>query len=336
MEDETLLYKSLAAYFSDEASPTEKEAIDKWRNETSENEALFHTLRKQWEGVKIDTSSYVIPDKSAVWNKIQHTIRTNVRQVPMYTRTLLVKISGAAAAIALLIGFSIAYFIATPSNRSTENVLSNVILAPSGQKSQLVLPDGTEVWLNSGSKLTYNSRYAFSDRVVELQGEAYFDVKHNKEIPFIVKTGVVDIKVHGTAFNVNAYADDENVSVVLERGKVSLLSSAKQELLTYLSPNQSAIVSRNDGNWQVVSCEAQSEACWHLNQLKFEGTPVREVWKKLGRWYGVNISLSNVNPESTYWFTLKTESFTELLEMINRLTPIEYELNGEEVKIWYK
>lgn len=336
MEDETLLYKLLAAYFSGEATPSEKESIDKWRNKSSENEELFHTLRKQWKGVKIDTSSYVILDKSAVWNKVQQTIRANARQIPMYTRALLVKTSGIAAAIALLMGFSIAYFIANPSNWNAEDILTNVILAPSGQKSQLVLPDGTVVWLNSGSKLTYNSLYAFSERVVELEGEAYFDVKQNKEIPFIVKTGIVDVKVHGTAFNVNAYTDEETVSVTLERGKVSLLSSVNQELLTYLSPNQSAIVSRNDGNCQVVSCEAQAEACWHLNLLKFEGTPVREVWKKLGRWYGVNISLSDVNPESTYWFTLKTESLTELLEMINRLTPIEYELNGEEVKVRYK
>lgn len=336
MEDETLLYELLALYFSDEATPSEKEKVERWREELPEHEVLFHTLREQWEEVKIDTSSYVIPDRSAVWGKIQQKIHTSVLQVPLYTRALLVRVSGIAAAIALVVGFSLAFFIPKPANEMAQSVLENVILAPSGQKSQLVLPDGTKVWLNSGSKLTYNSCYALSERIVELEGEAYFDVKQNQQFPFTVKAGVVDVKVHGTAFNVNAYADENTISVALVRGKVSLVSSASQELLTYLTPNQAATVSKSSGKYQVISCDAQAEACWHLNLLKFEGASTEEVWKKLGRWYGVKVSLLNVNPQNTYWFTLKMESLIELLEMINRLTPIEYKLNGEEVIIKYK
>lgn len=336
MEDETQKYNLLAAYFSGEALTSEKEEVERWRTESPEHEELFQHLRKQWESVKIDTSSYVIPDKSAVWDKIQQTIRTSVRQVPLYTRALLIRVASAAAAVALLIGFSLAYFVSNSSNKDLGDVLTNVVLAPSGQKSQLVLPDGTEVWLNSGSKLTYDSRYAFSDRVVRLEGEAYFDVKQNKEIPFIVRTDKVDVQVHGTAFNVNAYADETNIAVTLQRGKVSLISPAEGKLLTYLTPNQSAIVSRNSGKFQVIDCDAQAESCWRLNLLKFEGSPADEVWRKLGRWYGVRIRLENVPPANTYWFTVKTESLIELLSMINRLTPIEYKLNGEEVIIKYR
>lgn len=336
MENDTVLYKQLAAYFSGEVTPSEKEAIDKWRSESPEHEQLFNTLKSQWEGIKIDSSTYVIPDKLVVWEKIQQTILKKARQVPLYSRTRLFQVSGVAAAVALILGFSLALFISAPPKQSTENILTNTIFAPSGQKSQLVLPDGTQVWLNSGSKLTYNSRYALSDRVVRLEGEAYFDVKKNKEIPFIVKTDAVDVQVHGTAFNVNAYADERNISVALVNGKVSLLSPKNQEVLTHLLPNQLASISKTSGKFQIQKCDAQAEACWHENLLKFEGESTDEIWKKLGRWYGVKVSLSNVNPQNTYWFTVKTESLTELLAIINRLTPIEYKLNGEEVTIKYK
>ena len=108
------------------------------------------------------------------------------------------------------------------------------------------MPDGTLVWLNSGSRLSYNYQYSTYDRVVNLEGEAFFDVKKDTQYPFIVKAGEVDVKVHGTAFNVSTYADEENIMVALLRGKVSLLSATGQNLLTYLSPNQEAIVSKKN------------------------------------------------------------------------------------------
>ena len=83
-------------------------------------------------------------------------------------------------------------------------------------------------------------------------------------------------------------------------------------------------------------CDAETESSWHHNLLKFDGTPAKEVWKKLERWYGVDIALSDVSPAQAYWFTIKTESLTELLEMINKITPIEYKLDGKEVTIRYK
>ena len=103
-----------------------------------------------------------------------------------------------------------------------------------------------------------------------------------------------------------------------------------------MSPDQEAIVSKKSLSCRVESCDAEIEASWHHNLLKFDGDPVEEVWKKLGRWYGVDITLSNVDVSKSYWFTIKTESLTELLEMINKISPIEYKLDGKEVTIRYK
>lgn len=334
MKEKHTPYILLAKYFSNACTLSEKEKVNYWREETPENESLFLKLKEQWESIHQDASVCVIPDKTIVWGKIQSSIHQKIKQVPLYTRSFLIRVTGIAAMIAIVAGALLGIFLFQAEENITDNSL--VVLAPSGQKSQLILPDGTLVWLNSDSRLTYSSTYNASGRTVTLDGEAFFDVRQNNRYPFIVRTGMVDIKVHGTAFNVNAYADQTDISVSLLRGSVSVLSSTDQRLLTSLLPNQSASISKNGMACRVDTCDVETESIWHLNKLKFEGTPAIEMWKKLERWYGVNITLQHVNTANAYWFTVKTESLTELLEVIDKLTPIEYELNGEEVSVRYK
>lgn len=336
MDEKQIPYELLAKFLSLQCSRAEQEQVDRWMNENPEHPLLLDKLKEQWKAIQIDTSDYVILDKTMTWEKIQNRIRHKVRQVPLYTRRLLIRVSSVAAVVALILGFSLSFLFYNPGESWQASQFQNVIMAPPGQKTQLLLPDSTQVWLNSGSRLSYNYQYSTHARIVSLEGEAFFDVRKDTQYPFVVKTGAVDVKVLGTAFNVSAYADEENIQVALLRGKVSLLSEDGQDFLTYLSPDQIATVSRKNLSCQVEACDAEIESSWHYNLLKFDGTSVDEVWKKLGRWYGVDITLSNVNPVQTYWFTIKTESLTELLEMIDKITPIEYKLNGKEVTIRYK
>lgn len=336
MDKKEIPYELLAKYLSQQCTSAEREEVNHWLNDDPEHPLLLKKLQRQWESIHADTSTYVIPDKVEVWGKIQNRIRNKVKQVPLYSRSLLIKVSAVAATIALAIGFSLSFLFNNQNESWQAAEFENVIISPLGQKTQIVLPDGTLVWLNSGTRLSYNYQYSTRDRVVNLEGEAFFDVKKDTQYPFIVKAGEVDVKVHGTAFNVSAYADEENIMVALLRGKVSLLSAVDQDVLTFLSPDQIATISKKNLSCLVASCDAEIESSWHHNLLKFDGIPAQEVWKKLERWYGVDITLSNVDVSRTYWFTIKTESLTELLEMINKITPIEYKLNGKEVTIRYK
>lgn len=335
MDEQHIPYELLAKCFSRQCSPIEKEEAERWRKEKPEHEQVFSQLQEQWECIHRDRLADVIPDKSAVWKNIQREIHHQAKQIPLYTRSLLIRIAGIAAVFALIVGFSLS-FLFKEGGSWVASRFENVVMAPSGQKSQLILPDGTQVWLNSGSRLSYNYEFNTRDRVVNLEGEAFFDVKKNQQYPFVVKTGTVDVKVLGTSFNVQAYTDEEDVRIALIHGKVSLLSAVSQNLLTYLSPGQAATVSKNNLSCQVAPCDAEIESSWHQNLLKFDGASAGEVWKKLERWYGVRITLLSANPSNLYWFTVKTESLTELLEMINKITPIEYKLHGEEVTIRYK
>lgn len=336
MKKDDIPYELLAKYLSERCTSEERKDMESWINANPEHTILFNKLSAQWKNVQEDAFPLVIPDKVRMWQKIQATIRMKTRHARLYSRNVLFRVSGIAATITLIIGFAFAsLFNQHDSNHRTAEI-QNTVIAPAGQKSQVILPDGTKVWLNSGSKLSYNSQADARERIVFLKGEAYFDVTKNKEKPFIVKTEIVNVKVLGTAFNVSAYKKEKDVRIALERGRVQVLSPVHGKMLATLSPNHAASISRSNLLCQVTTCDAKSEACWHDNVLIFDGTQTAEMWNKLSRWYGVDINIEGKSKNNKYWYKIKTESLTELLNMINIITPIEYKLNGEEVYIRYK
>ena len=239
----------------------------------------------------------------------------------------------AAVAIPVLFCLSTYLYFSSEYNEADETF---VVFTEKGQKTQLVLPDGSQVHLNSGSKLSYNSGFNKKNRTLTLEGEAFFDVVPDKENAFTVQTHNLDVVVHGTAFNVSSYNDESSMSVALVRGKVSLANHSNGRILTMMTPNQLVHVNKADLVWSTESCDAEMESLWTQNILKFENTPADRVFKKLERWYGVDIHVENLKAETFYGFTLKTESLREILELINKVSPITYRINGEEVSIRYK
>ncbi|MDU1892904.1 MAG: FecR family protein [Dysgonomonas sp.] len=211
-----------------------------------------------------------------------------------------------------------------------------VVESAKGQKTQIYLPDGTKVWLNSGSYITYNSKYNRGNRSVSLKGEAFFEVEKNENSKFIVDVDGVAITVHGTAFNITAYENDSLISVSLNRGKVSVENTNSLHLIANLLPNQEIVVNRNDLSSELTHCDAELNSLWTQNRLKLEEATPSELFKKMEHWYGVNITIENENHKNKYSLTIKTESLREMLDLINKLTPITYSINGEEVTIRYK
>ncbi|MDR0575295.1 MAG: FecR family protein [Tannerella sp.] len=239
-----------------------------------------------------------------------------------------------AAVVLLSVIISLgSYFYFSDKYRTTSEEF--MVMAESGQKTKIRLPDGTRVWLNSDSKLSYASDFNRNSRHVKLEGEAFFEVEKNNGMHFMVKTECVHVIVHGTAFNVSAYKEDPAIEISLLRGNVRL-AYPDNTLITELYPDQIASVSKKNKKWRIGSCDAEMECLWTQNKLKFENAPATEVFRKLGRWYGVNISVENRNENILYGFTLKNESLREILYEINKITPVVYKINGEEVSITYK
>jgi len=294
----------------------------------SSDKDIDQELNVIWEGFR---------DFSPMDADVKTEVRHNINRRTGYGSRRTLRIAAVAAAIILPLLFSLAtYLHFSSSHDNAENRTFNdfTVLTEKGQKTQILLPDGTHVWLNSQTQLTYNSGFGDGERKVRLVGEAFFEVQKNEEIKFTVEMDGINVVVHGTEFNVEAYPENETVNVTLLKGRVVIESESRSPVC--LEPDQMATMICSTGEWSVQDCEASLAKLWTQNILKFEDTPAEEIIRKLEHWYGMNITVKNMQANVKYGFTLKSESVREMLELINKLTPIKYEVKGEEVQITYR
>ncbi len=238
----------------------------------------------------------------------------------------------------------------------------NEIKAPLGARSEVLLPDGSKVWLNAGSKITYPDVFNKKNRDILLEGEAYFIVAKNAQLPFNVKTADLNIVALGTEFNVKAYGDEDFVETTLIEGSVSIwqsqLKQKKSEAIS-LKPRQKALYIKEDSELTVqdmvviretkpevlkmkkgtvyVAAEVNPEpiVSWKENKLIFKSEEFGNILTKLERKYDVTFSYKSENIRHfRFTGTLEDETLTQVLDVIKLSAPIEYELDGKTVKIF--
>ena len=274
-------------------------------------------------------------------------------------------ISMGALAIAGIIFFVSKNVIVTSETKGRKQPnLSQVITKPGSRITQIQLPDGSVVRLNSSSSLTYDKNFGKNIREVSLTGEAFFDVSKDSSHPFIIHTNVIDIKVLGTAFNVRSYPGDQNTETSLIRGKVEVTLKNRSNEKVYLNPNEKLVVANNSafvnrtlvnqpdqrGDKAEVSSKltyavrpltyypvdsAVIETSWIDNRLIFqEGEPFREVAQKMERWYGVKINfadeeMSGIKPFGSF----TNETIVQALDALHESCGINYKILGNQVTI---
>lgn len=215
---------------------------------------------------------------------------------------------------------------------------------PRGQKSVLILPDGSKVWLSVDSKLTYNKDFGGAGRrEVRLEGEAFFNVVHNDTLPFIVHTSSsIRIAVLGTSFNVKSYKEDETVETTLVEGKVSidkLERNGEAVANLILQPNQRAVFFKESNTLNVQEVNATNVSAWRHDYLVFEETPFTAVLTQLERWYDVTIHLpedDKSNLPCTLTANIQQESLEDVLKLLETSHRITYSIRGNEVFIYGK
>ena len=198
----------------------------------------------------------------------------------------------------------------------------STVRVPEGGEYRVVLSDGTKVWINSGSELTFPMNFEKGERVVELKGEAYFDVSEDPERLFVVEGGGVVVKVHGTVFNMKAREKQEYVDVSLLSGLVVVENSGVSR---NLNPGETAICKRNSPSIEKKTTDASIACLWTKGALRFEKKTIYELTGYLSEWYGMDIRLDPSLPtDQAYTFTITHESLEEVLCLIAKITPIEY------------
>lgn len=211
----------------------------------------------------------------------------------------------------------------------------NTLKVPAGGIYQVVLADGTKVWLNSASSLKYPVSFNTSDqRIVELSGEGFFDVTQSDK-KFIVKTSKVDIAVLGTKFNVSSYAGDKFISTTLVEGAV-VLSNDYNSIV--LKPNDQGYLNKDSNKFYVKNVDVKLFTAWREGKFYFEKQKLKDLLKIVGRWYDVQIIIeSPVLEEKLFTGVInKKDSFKHLLKMISQSLNIEYELNKNKLNNEYE
>lgn len=199
------------------------------------------------------------------------------------------------------------------------------ITSPPGIRSQVVLPDGSKVWLNAESTIKFKVPFQKESRDVDIVGEAFFDVTKNTEQPFVVESRNVKVKVLGTRFNFKAFAEDKEIEVVLEEGKIALNlqgnAGTREEIM---HPGDRAVIEKESGESIIGQEEITKYIAWHTGKLVFDNTPMSDVARLLDRWYGIEVIVQD--PEiMNYRFTttFENESLLQVIELIGLSSPIQ-------------
>ncbi len=177
------------------------------------------------------------------------------------------------------------------SRKEVETVEQNQLIIPYGNRSKVILSDNSVVWLNAGSRLIYPSRFSGERREVMLFGEAFFDVSKNKDMPFVVKTSFLEVKVLGTEFDISAYPEDNIIQTVLKEGSVTIHrnSAGMFEKDLELKPNQMASFDKGSQNSKIYDVNANEYAIWTKGLLSFDDLEMCRVLKNLERFYNIQI-----------------------------------------------
>ena len=271
--------ETLYRFFEGKASFQEEEEVCNWTESSEKNMQEYIKERKYFDLLLIQNRKNNIP-----YNPSVKTYRLN-------------NIAKYAAVIAIIIMCGIQVYQVAWSDRRTESEM-NTISVPTGQRVNLLLSDGTNVWLNSGSKMKYPASFSKrkGKREMTLDGEGYFEVAQNAERPFVVQTGKYDIEVLGTKFNVEAYNDISSFSAALMEGSIQISDKATPSNKTLLRPQQKADFI--DGKLVVNEIDNYDVYRWRDGLLCFEHIAFNDLMKEFEKTYDIRIINQNKNMEN--------------------------------------
>jgi transmembrane sensor len=319
-----IIYKSI----QNQANQEELARLQDWLEADLENREILAEIFSAYSQFKAVPPPFE-PDHVKAWELVSR--RISGKKQDLKRRFGDFKYAAASVAL-LLVGLGFFWFSNLTDKQAVHQYTS--IIAPSGHKSLVILPDNTSVWLNSGSTLKYSGNFNINKREVILEGEAYFDVQEDRSKMFCVSSGIFNIQVYGTSFNVKNYANDSLQEITVAEGKVGISSSDKE--LRQLGPGEQAVFNKKSKRIAFTKTDPQIISSWKSDELIFDNTPFEEVAKYLERWYGVQIAIdSSMMKKHNYTFMVKTESFREMLEMLKVMTPLTYEINGNKATIRY-
>lgn len=309
----------ISRYLSKEATPEDIKVLEDWISATPENYKSFLAQKNVWEISHLAFNPEEI-DVDSAHRKVMEQILHQNQPVSVRPKLSFLHYWQQVAAILLLpLLILSAYLYFKPASQIAETYQE--LFTPYGTWSVVNLPDGSKVWLNAGSSLKYPTQFNDKQRVVSMQGEAYFEVESDKEHPFIVKTKQLTVEATGTAFNVNAYAPDHVAAVTLVKGKVAVTLDQKKTIS--LSPGEKIDYNLATSLYNVNKTNTYKWCSWKDGILIFRDDPLEYVFKRLGQTYNVEFILKDAElGKYSYKATFEGESLNEILRLLEMSAPI--------------
>ncbi len=318
------IYALITKSLTDRLTGEESLQLNNWMSESKERRAEYNEVRKLWE----KSGTLVFPEKLRTEKALKSVHKkTGIIGGITYRLSLIQQIA-AVLVVSLLLSSAFSYFA---FKRQPESSFYQEVSAAHGTRTNIELPDGSTVFLNSGSTLRFPGRFKNCKvRRVELTGEGFFKVASDKNRPFVVQSGEIEVKALGTEFDVNAYNPETGIEVALIEGKVlvSTVNANNRETSVILNPDQLARVfpQANKITKEPITSREKYTG-WTNGKMVFVDDPIQKVIERMENWYNVKIRLEDEHLEK-YRFTgtFENEPLEEILNVFGLTSPLKYEI----------
>lgn len=335
--------KRIDDFFAGKLTQEQAQELLDWMDSSEAEEFLSAEILQVWsEKIRSHQTEYWNP--KPLWEKINlakdgyskpHLVRNSKPAKRLFPNWLKAAVVLLVVSISALFYFELTKSEDIPTQISFVGPTMIVRENPAGQKTRINLPDGSTVYLNSESKITYPEDF-LTNRKIELEGEGFFKVARDEAHPFTVEAKGILTTALGTSFNISTFKADEKVAVTLVTGKVRLNQKGSQKSLD-LDPGEESLLSLESAELSKYAVETADRISWTEGVLRFSETPFEEMVPTLERWYGVKIEVSG-NPgmiKATGTFD-SNESLRNVLHVLSASMEFEYELNNKEVVVKFK
>lgn len=322
------IYQLAVHYFEGSITLPEEEILFQFVNTTPDNYALFREWEKEWM-----LSATPKPAVVNEWNRLQRRMEVQRALSGMFgVKKYSLRQIAAVAAILIVVFLGGSYSVISYFDSKAEVNYFSLVTAY-GEKSKIVLTDGTAVWLNSGSVLRYGDHFNAHNREVILEGEAYFEVEKKEDgTPFMVRTADYNVLVKGTKFNVTSYAEDAQSTTTLLEGSIEVLYKDKHIALI---PGESVSFDKQKEHFTRHNVLASQYRSWVDGWVEYDEITLKELAVRLSRKYDVEIHLdAALDKEATFRVSLRNEETVgQFLQALSKIIPIRFERQDRDIYI---
>lgn len=330
MYTESEIHTLIIRLFTEKISQEHRKYLESWISKSTENKKLFNDLKEIWLASGKIEGNHPFHLEDAVL-KFSEQIKKSKKSKSI--RVIGMRFAKYAAVILLFIALPVVFFMGNKMGQG-ENT-QTTISCENGDRTSITLPDGSEVWLNSGSQLTFDNNFKNGKRQTYLTGEAYFSVKKDPQNPFVVNTSDINVEVLGTEFNLKAYPEENTISATLVTGSLRVNSKTQH---TIIKPNQKLIFSKENSKMGLLELtDLSPEVEWKNGRFVFSNESLAEMKSRLEHWFDVEIEFADVQVQQRRFSgTIDRESILEALVYFGHSPFVSYRIDGNVITFYSK